>query len=191
MKKYIATVWAIAALTVMVSTVRTSNAEAQLFSHPSLDFQTLTTKLSTPEDLAKYMWRNFRYENDQSNFGKAEYWQSPEEFMENKAGDCEDFALFASEILKQQGKKTFLLNIYGSGFAHTICVFVENGKYNAMDGTDVKRINANDLPSLMNEIYPQWKKGAIVAKAGKSNKGCILKKFEREAKIGRAFASSL
>jgi hypothetical protein len=191
MKKYIATVWAFAVLTVLLTTVHVSNAEAQLFSRPSLDLQSLLSKLNSPEDIAKYMWRNFRFENDQSHFGKEEHWQTPEEFMENRAGDCEDFALFASELLKQQGKKAFLLNIYGAKYAHTICVFEENGKYHAMDGTDLKRIGADDLPSLMSEIYPHWNKGAIVAKASHSDRGQILKKFERKAKISRAFASSL
>lgn len=31
--------------------------------------------------------------NDQTNYGKKEYWASPEEFFKKGSGDCEDYAI--------------------------------------------------------------------------------------------------
>jgi len=191
MKKYITTVWVFAAILTYGFSVGISKADAQIFSRPPLELSQILTENKTPEAIARYMWRNFAYETDQQQFGEAEYWQSTDEFLKNGRGDCEDFALFASEMLNKQGIKALVLNIYGSRFAHTICVFEENGTYHAIDGTDIKRVGAKDLPALISEIYPQWNKGAIVTRAKDSQKGRILKKFEKHAKAARAFASSL
>jgi hypothetical protein len=36
-----------------------------------------------------------RYESDESLFGESDYWQHPSEFERMRAGDCEDFAIWA------------------------------------------------------------------------------------------------
>jgi predicted transglutaminase-like cysteine proteinase len=45
---------------------------------------------------------NFRYIEDQNNFGKSDYWASPTEFFA-RGGDCEDFAIAKYALLKQLG----------------------------------------------------------------------------------------
>lgn len=179
MKKIIATILGFAAVSVLVSTVFLTDAKAQILTQPPLGSTSLTKQISSPEALGHYLWKNFSYESDQSNFGKNDYWQTPEEFIANGKGDCEDFAVFASELLKQTGRKAFVLSIYGDGYAHTICVFMENGRYQAIDETEVKRVNASDLQSLMSSIYPYWNKGAIVALSTATHKGVILKRIAK------------
>ena len=44
----------------------------------------------------------FRYIEDQNNFGKSDYWATPTEFFA-RGGDCEDFAIAKYAILKQLG----------------------------------------------------------------------------------------
>ncbi len=121
------------------------------------------------------MWKNFRFENDRRAFGTEEYWQSPEEFMTSRQGDCEDFALFAQHNLKLNGVDSFLLNIYSKRTSHTVCVFQENGKYSVIDGTKVKHYKADDLKSLLSKIDPFWKTGAIVVPSGASREGRIVR----------------
>ena len=151
-------------------------AGASLASPPS--FQNLTSNLSSAEDIAKFIWRHFQVESDQTHFGTEDRWQSPEELLKSERGDCEDFALFAYEIFKAQGTQAFLLNIYGQGYGHTICVFRENGAFHALDGTSVIR-GGPSLEQLIEKIYPFWKSAAIV-KALKSSSGAIvLKKINR------------
>ena len=191
MKKFTASYWVFVLSIGLVCSYPLQVAEAQNHAGPLLSPSPLAAELTTPEQIAKYMWRHFSFEHDRTHFGKEEYWQTPEEMLTNRKGDCEDFALFAQAVLKRSGIKAFLLNIYGHRFSHTICVFLDNGKYSAIDGTDVKRYETDDLYELMNEIYPNWQTGAIVGRSPKSNKGRILKRFEKKLRTHQALASSL
>ncbi len=140
----------------------------------------IASTLSSPEAIARYMWKNFGVESDQANFGQEDHWQSPEELLATKKGDCEDFARFAYEILRLNGRKAFMVNIYDKhGYGHTVCVFSENGRYQAIDGTDVKRLNAATLTEVFNKIHPSWDNAAIVKAAPQGAHGIILKAFHR------------
>ena len=156
MKKPIAAIGLFAAsLVLFLFSSLTAEANAQLLDR-TLSLANLSLELKTPENIAHYMWRNFVFETDQRQFGREEYWQSPQELMQTRKGDCEDFAVFAYELLKRQGIQTFLLNVYGGSFAHTVCVFKDKGKYQIIDGSDIKRVNASSLDELSKKIYPFW-----------------------------------
>lgn len=141
-------------------------------------FQQLITQLQTPESIAKFLWKNFQFESDQRQFGQSEYWQTPQEFLIRRKGDCEDFAIFAQALLKQNGIQSFLFNVYGGKFAHTVCVFKENGKYQIIDGSKIIRFNAKNLNDLAFKIYPFWKTAAIVAPSS-HGKGRILSEMHK------------
>lgn len=190
MSKRIAASWLFAVgVVVFIFCIGTAEAKAQtLDQNPSL--RDLATKLQTPENIAKYLWKNFLFENDQRLFGTEEHWQSPEEFLKNRKGDCEDFALFAHEMLKANGISSFLLNVYGGRFAHTVVVFKEDGKYHVIDGSDVRRLGAGNLREVASEIYPHWKTAAIVAPAATSGNGRILTEIERNLAANRRIATS-
>lgn len=182
MKKVISTFWILTLSLGCLFSLTAQDARAQLPAGPIV-LQNIAADISSPETLAKFMWKNFVYESDRRNKGKDEYWQSPEEFLSSQKGDCEDFALFARAILQMKGYKAFLVNVYGTRFAHTICVFEEAGKFNVIDGTDVRRYEAENLNQLLTEVYPHWKSGAIVAPSGKAKRGRILKQFERDIQL--------
>ena len=134
---------------------------------------------SVPEEIARYMWRHFRYESDQTHFGKEDRWQSPEELLASRQGDCEDFALFAREILKSQGIKAFIVNVYGRGFGHSVCVFQKGGRYHVIDGSSSQAYDATDLKEIFAWVYPFWNKAAIVGFSESARCGTLLKLFER------------
>jgi predicted transglutaminase-like cysteine proteinase len=183
--KAVAAYWLFAITLVLLSTTLTSEAKAQLPDR-SLSFSLIAQQLQTPEQITRYMWRNFLFENDARQFGREDYWQSPEEFLMTRKGDCEDFATFAYEILKLNGYSAYLLNIYGGKYSHTVCVFKENGKYQVIDGTDVKRYNAEALNDLTSEIYSRWETGMIV-KPATSEGATVLAEFSKRMQISRAF----
>ncbi len=141
--------------------------------------QSLVSELSSPEKIARYIWRNFSYEADQSHLGQSDVWQTPDQLIATQKGDCEDFALFALNLLKENGISAFLINVYGNQFAHTVCVFKENGKYQIIDGNEVKRINADNLNDVFSYIYPYWKYAALTAYDAESDHGKILKVFQK------------
>ena len=99
--------------------------------------------------------------------------------MASGRGDCEDFALFAHEILNRNRIPSFLLNLYGRGYGHTVCVFKESGRYNVIDVVRLRRYGAVTLEGLFEEIYPFWKKAAIVGLSS-SGQPVVLKQFKKE-----------
>jgi len=163
----------------LISLLISSNASAQV-STQQLSLQELAERLRTPEEIAHYMWRHFSFETDHSIFGRNEYWQSPAELLSQGKGDCEDFAIFAREMLKRNGVNAFLVNIYGDRSAHTVVVFKEGGRYNAIDGTSVIRSRADSLKELITEISPFWKEGAIVISSPTHKYGKTLKQFQKK-----------
>ena len=48
-------------------------------------------------------FNRIEYRRDQDQWGKADYWASPEEFLTVGAGDCEDFAIAKYITLKKMG----------------------------------------------------------------------------------------
>ena len=189
MKKSVAAYWVFALSLVLVTLTMHAEAEAQILDR-SLSLRELARQLQTPDDIAHFLWRNFLFENDQSQFGTEEHWQTPEEFLMNRRGDCEDFAIFAREILRLHGTTAFLLNIYGGHFSHTVCVFREDGRYSVLDGTEVRRYNTEDLKDIASRLYPYWKWGAIVAPSAHSKRGRIVTEFERKLQADRRIATS-
>ena len=141
----------------------------------------LSQNLNSPNDVAHFLWKNFIFETDQHQFGQEEHWQTAEEFLINRKGDCEDFALLASELLRMKGIPSFLLNIYGDGTGHTVCVFKQNGKYRAFNGSQMTS-EAAHLKQLITEINPFWKKAFIVAPLAATKHSIILQQIERDEK---------
>jgi hypothetical protein len=71
-----------------------------------------------------------KYVSDQEQFGERDYWQPPEQFEENKKGDCEDFALWAwRQLLHLNYPARFALGSAGRyGEGHAWVTFQKDGK---------------------------------------------------------------
>lgn len=154
-------------------------AKAAAIPSPAYSVQNLATQLATPEEIARFIFRHFSVESDQKQFGKEEFWQTPEELLSNGKGDCEDFAFFANSVLKANGVSSFLVNVYGKKFAHTICVFQENGAFHVIDGDEVKRFEAQTLEELFSKIYHHWESAQIVTYSSAHKSGRVLKTFRK------------
>ncbi len=154
-------------------------ARANVVLPSEFSIDSVAGELSSPEQIARFIFRNFMVETDQAHFGKEEFWQSPAQLLASRRGDCEDFALFASEVLKANGISAFLVNIYGKKFAHTVCVFKENGRYHVIDGDQVKRYDAESLDALFSLIYPHWETAQMVSYSEKGSCGRVLKTFKK------------
>ncbi len=170
-KKTIAVIGAFAAGIAMFLIFMTAEAKAQL-PDQVLSVGNLAGYLKTPQDVALYIWRYFDFEHDRSQFGKEEYWQTAEEILRNRKGDCEDFALFAHEIMKQNGISSFVISLYGSK-PHAICIFKKNGLYGAVNGGDYIAPEFKDLCSLLSYIDPFWNKAAIT-EIDENHRGRVL-----------------
>lgn len=79
--------------------------------------------LTTPNKIARYLQKNYKYKTDQDMHNQYEYWQTPLETYQLESGDCEDFALLAQELLNQIGITAQVYGIVIPGGAHAICIF--------------------------------------------------------------------
>ncbi len=75
----------------------------------------------TPERLIKY-FADFEF-----NLGREV--RQPDLFLEKKAGDCDDFATLAADLLRERGYTTRLVVVYMPKDVHVVCYVAEVNGY--------------------------------------------------------------
>lgn len=155
---------------------------------PSRSLAEILPAVKTPEALVKVLKKEFKYADDHRLLGHVDYWQSPEEFWNRKAGDCEDFALFAQYFLEKQGFETQVVSLYGAGgYGHTIAVFKRNGNYNVVNEDRLAYYNASSLEEVLTRVNPGWIWASIATR--RSGRGWSLREF-RNPSPAPAFSHS-
>ena len=101
---------------------------------PTNEYLSAVAKLDTIEKLHYFMIRNLRYIPD-----TKDYWQTPEETIIRCAGDCEDMAIFAQDVLVRVQKVDNVRWIAYDGYymkdgkkkrsGHAVCVFPVDEEY--------------------------------------------------------------
>jgi hypothetical protein len=123
---------------------------------------------STPKAIANFLKREFTFKRDLDLFGEADHWQSPDEFLAQQAGDCEDYALLAQALLRRHGFDAFIFSVFGEdGYAHTVAVFVdEDGRYDVINQDRLELARVPSLEAIASRLYPAWTFAAIVEQDG-------------------------
>lgn len=130
---------------------------ATSFGKPSTGELRTLEKLRSPEAISGFMLQNFKFVKDDDQFQKQDYWQSTEEFWKNRAGDCEDFALFAQAALKRVGIETRVVSLYApGGYAHTVAIFRQNGTYHVMNDGRLYRYDALTIEEALTRVRADW-----------------------------------
>ena len=138
----------------------------------------LAKELSSPEALVKFMKQNFTYVTDHQLFGQDEYWQSAEEMLERRRGDCEDYALFAEAILSRNEYQVFILSVYWDNDAHTVAVFEQDGRWGILNLDQLRYTKASSIAELSNTVRQNWSYAGLMRQEGKI--GIISRKFKTE-----------
>lgn len=134
--------------------------------------ETLSRICPTPEALVQFFQQQMTFEEDIRLFSEVDYWQTPEEFLARRAGDCEDYALLAEAVLRNLRMEAFVFSLYGEGgYAHTVCVFVEEGRYHVINQDRLLRLKAKTLEELAEALYARWTWGAVAERAGARGRG--------------------
>jgi hypothetical protein len=132
--------------------------------------------IDSPKNLSKFMRKNFKFVEDRDNFGKVDYWQSPEQMLQLKKGDCEDFALFADAILKELGFESEVISIYGTNqYAHTVAAFKQDGKWRIFNDGKLYKYDTDTLEESVSKVYAEWTWAAFTEK--KKSRGWLKKIF--------------
>jgi len=79
----------------------------------------------TPRRLSWWIWFNITYTKDKDQYGKREYFADPQETLENRKGDCEDFAWLAYKTLEVMDYVPYLLAVQPKNqlSQHMICAY--------------------------------------------------------------------
>ena len=140
---------------------------ATMISPGFLSIESIIRAYPTPKQLAKFLRTEFTFKTDAELFGETDYWQAPEEFLSRRAGDCEDYALFAQAVLQRQGIEAHVLSLFGEdGYAHTVCVFKQGGRYHVINQGRLLAYGAKTLDALAWQVYAGWTAGALSRQTG-------------------------
>ena len=135
--------------------------------HAAGPLASVARSCATPEQVARFLRDHVIFQEDMHLFGKADYWQAPEEFLARGRGDCEDYALLARALLSRQGVRAFVFSLYGeSGYAHTVCVFMEGERYSVLNQDRLLHYRAASLEELAGKLYRAWEWGAVAERHG-------------------------
>jgi len=110
----------------------------------------------TPERLMKY-FANFR-------FASARETRKPNVFLRQEAGDCDDFATLAADVLREKGYSTQLVAVYMPRAVHVVCYVAETGSYldyNCRNQASPVVTCKNDLTAIADRVarsfHTQWR----------------------------------
>ena len=143
----------------------------------AVSIETIAQQISSPEVLAQFMKHNFKFVSDRQLFHEDEYWQTPEEMLERRQGDCEDYALFAKAVLEQNGITAYVVSVYWADDAHTVAVFEDSGKWGILDLATLRYVDAATMADLAKSIRPDWHYLGMMRQEGRI--GIISRKFKK------------
>jgi len=116
-------------------------------TEPSPEYREWLNQQKSIQDIINFA-NDFIYISDKKQFGKTDYWQTPNEFFMNKLADCEDVHLFiADAIYRAFNLNTYLLIAWRLFEAHAMAIYEQNGYYlvnyrQVISMTKLKDVNA-------------------------------------------------
>ena len=91
--------------------------------------QALEYSKGKPSRLSWWITRKIWYKHDSDQWGVKEYWQTWEQTLALRTGDCEDFAIVAHEVLTRMGLSPYIVCVeYWKGYqrvndGHAVCAY--------------------------------------------------------------------
>ncbi len=116
--------------------------------------EAIPSYVTTPAQLSQWFTAEFKYETEM-----PDYWQSAEETVDLKKGDCEDFAILAQVALEQSNIPSQIVVINFKGLpnqAHAVCIFKTGDFYSFISNQQLIQTNASTISAAMQEQYPDW-----------------------------------
>jgi hypothetical protein len=106
--------------------------------------------------LSIWMSATLRYQYD-----KEEIWKTPEQTVNDKGGDCEDFAFLSKHILEDLNYKNvkviILRNRKYKMLGHAICIFREKDRtWGIMNNQFYDTTKEKDLPNMLKAEFPDY-----------------------------------
>ncbi len=119
-------------------------------------WEKLKREAKTIDDVNRLVNR-YPYKDDYQQFKSDEYWQTPFEFLTNRGGDCEDYAITKYYLLREMGYKDADLKIVilktQDGGGHAVLIVRDGDRWLLLDNRYKRVIDVTKIP----EVYtPYW-----------------------------------
>lgn len=107
-------------------------------------------KVRSPDELEKFYANGFR-----AVFKIPDYYQSPQETLDRKMGDCSDLAELTQAIFKEMGisSEVVVVKFANNKFKHAICVWKEGDYYSYFDVMTLNRTKFAAIQDVMDYTY--------------------------------------
>lgn len=156
-------------LLIIFSSTNVYATEGVLVSKPKL----YPATIKTPKDIKSWLQANFKYIPDKK---PEDSFKTPEQTIQDKGGDCEDFAILAALILECLDYKPYITCVYGKDLAHAICFFKEkDGTWSFFSNYFYHKSSYENMFIVLSMAYPEWTSMHVC-----TDKGYIIFKTTRE-----------
>lgn len=97
-----------------------------------LSLEQVARRFRTPDQVHRFMQIAFEYVRDDEAYELHEHWKLPGDTLRDHFGDCEDWSLFASEVLERNGYDTHIFCVFRGSEGHAVCVYEEHGELHSV-----------------------------------------------------------
>lgn len=131
-------------------------------------------------NLQSWIRNNITYSQEEEKEAKfIDYWQTPEETIKWKSGDCEDFCFLYKHFLEKLGYKTTVYACYYASYGHAIALFIHRGKYVICSNSNLHFTNyTTSIRAILNSGLNKRKNSILKIYRIKEN--CIYGKMQRD-----------
>jgi len=112
----------------------------------------INNNIGSLKDYVGWLKENIKYKRD----NKGDYWSTPEETLQKRYGDCEDYAFLNVAVLQLLGYQPKVLAMGGLGGIHAICVFEENGYFSWIDNTELKKTQTQSILEFAKYLFSEY-----------------------------------
>ena len=121
-------------------------------AHASQGLDEAMMSVRSPEDIARFFSQKLTY-----TMTLPDRVHSPEETMEARSGDCDDFAILASEMLTRMGveNQVIVIKFRDLNIMHAVCVWKDkNGFYSFISNQEFQRTGQRTVEGAVRKFYP-------------------------------------
>lgn len=117
-----------------------------------------------PNSLSNWLSKNFVYQSEE-----VEHWNTPQETVRDKFGDCDDFGILVEYVLKKLGYRVYLIAIdyYEKDSGHILCIIKHKNKtYSYFSNQFFYGKKYKSIPELLTAHARlegvKWKKASVI-----------------------------
>ncbi len=125
---------------------------AVTYAHASQGVDEAMMMVRSPEDIARFFSREFTY-----TLTLPDRVHTPEETLETRTGDCDDFAVLASAILARMGieSRVLIIGFKDLRMAHAVCIWKSSdGFYSFISSRKLQRTGTRTVKDAIMKVYP-------------------------------------